>query len=156
MLEEVVKDGVIALVRVMATDTWPAARKDIVRLFLRKGENEQKTVAERLDHDAAKIADSSADASARVRDGLVAQWQVRLQNLVELHPGLANELRALERDIRERLPHEPATSTQNNFARDGGQVFGAQNGNVIVNQLPPVLPTPNRSRPACSGAGADG
>ncbi|MFE1167012.1 hypothetical protein [Nocardiopsis sp. NPDC058789] len=147
MLEEAVKDGVIALVRAMATDAWPAARKGVLRLFRGRNEDERKVVANRLDRDAARVSDSDPDQSERVRGVLETQWQARLQDLVELNPGLTEELRALEGEIRRSLPSRPDSGTQINVAREGGQVFAAQNGSVTVNQLPPQPP----DRPLAAG-----
>ncbi|WP_433696871.1 hypothetical protein [Nocardiopsis sp. CA-288880] len=136
MFEDLVKDGVAVVVNAMATDAWPLARDGVVRLFRRKGEEEQQAVARRLDEDAGLLARSDADTALELRTGLAPHWRVRLRLLLEQNPEIAEELRALEAEIRNATGQAPQT-VQNNTARDGGQVFGALHGNVIVHQLPP-------------------
>lgn len=138
MFEEIVKDGVATLVRAMATDAWPMARDGVVRLFRRKGRSEQEAMAKRLDKDEARVSGSGMEDPDKVRVELAPQWRVRIQDLIDLYPAGAEELRELEREIRELLPKERQGWTQYNVARDGGQVFAAQGGDVKVNQLPPT------------------
>lgn len=134
MFEDLVKDGVAVVVNAMATDAWPLAREGVVRLFRKRGEEEQGAIATRLDEDANLVAKSDSATAAELRSSLVPQWRLRLRLLLEQNPDIAEELRALEKEIRKGLTQVNPQWNQHNTARDRGQVFGALNGNIIVHQ----------------------
>ncbi|TVL89342.1 hypothetical protein [Streptomyces sp. SAJ15] len=135
MLEELILAGGTTVVGAMATDSWLAARGGVTRLFRRRGEDGQSAIEAQLDNNAALVA--RADDAERVRQTLLPLWLLELESLLDQHPDAADELRELVEEIRERLPAAERTWVQNNVAKDGGQVFAVQGGNVIVHQALP-------------------
>ncbi|MFI9583843.1 hypothetical protein ACIHCQ_18790 [Streptomyces sp. NPDC052236] len=135
MLEELILAGGTTVVAAMATDSWMAARGGVARLFCRRGEDQQAAVEAQLDNNAALVA--RADDPERVRQALLPVWLLELESLLGQYPDAADELRELISAIQERLPETQRGWVQNNVAKDGGQVFAAQGGNVIVHQAPP-------------------
>ncbi|MGW2699855.1 hypothetical protein [Streptomyces sp. NPDC001340] len=141
MLEELILGGGTTVVGAMATDSWTVARGGIARLFGRRGEGQQAAIEAQLDNNAALVV--RADDAERVRQSLLPVWQLELESLLGEHPDAADELRELIGEIRQQLPETQRAWVQNNVAKDGGQVFAVQGGNVIVHQAP-------------SGQGGDG
>ncbi|WP_445525311.1 hypothetical protein [Streptomyces cyslabdanicus] len=135
MLEELILAGGTTVVGAMATDSWAVARGGIARLFRRRGEGRQTVIEAQLDNNAALVA--RARDAERVRQSLLPVWQLELESLLDEHPDAADELRELISEIRDRLPDDQRAWVQNNVAKDGGQVFAVQGGNVVVHQAPP-------------------
>jgi hypothetical protein len=127
--------GATTIVAAMTTSAWQTARSGVMRLFRHGGEERQAAVAAELDDHAALVM--QAEDVARARQGLAAAWQVRLEALLRQHPETAEELRALVGRTGGELPPAERTWTQTNIARDGGQVFAAQGGNVIIHPAAP-------------------
>ncbi|MFJ9870417.1 hypothetical protein [Streptomyces sp. NPDC101165] len=135
MLEELILAGGTTVVGAMATDSWTLARGGIAKLFGRRGEGQQASIEAQLDNNAALVV--RADDAERVRQSLLPVWQLELESLLGEHPDAAGELRELIDEIRQQLPETQRAWVQNNVAKDGGQVFAVQGGNVIVHQAPP-------------------
>uniref|UniRef100_A0AAU2JWW4 Uncharacterized protein n=1 Tax=Streptomyces sp. NBC_00049 TaxID=2903617 RepID=A0AAU2JWW4_9ACTN len=135
MIEELILAGGTTVVAAMATDSWTVARGGVARLFGRRGENQQAAIEAQLDNNAALVV--RADDAERVRQALLPVWTLELESLVGQYPEAADELRELIGTIQEALPGTQRAWVQNNTAKDGGQVFAAQGGNVIVHQAPP-------------------
>ena len=127
--------GATTIVAAMATGAWQTARSGVMRLFRHGGEDGQAAVAAELDGHAALVA--RADDAEQTRRGLAAAWQVRLADLLSQHPETTGELRSLVDRIGAQLPRAEQSWVQTNIARDGGQVFAAQGGDVIVHSTPP-------------------
>lgn len=122
-------------VAAMATSAWQEIRSGIVGLFRRRGKAQQSAVAAQLDSHAALVAE--AEDSERARQGLVTAWQLQLEALMRQDPAAESDLRAVAERARTLLPSAQQAWVQTNVARDGGKVFAAQGGNVIVHQVPP-------------------
>ncbi|MFF7122685.1 MULTISPECIES: hypothetical protein [unclassified Streptomyces] len=135
MLEELILAGGTTVVGAMATDSWTVARGGIAKLFGRRGEGRQAAIEAQLDNNAALVV--RADDAERVRQSLLPVWQLELESLLGEHPDAAGELRELIDEIRRQLPETQRAWVQNNVAKDGGQVFAVQGGNVVVHQAPP-------------------
>ncbi|WKX69223.1 hypothetical protein [Streptomyces sp. XD-27] len=135
MLEELILAGGTTVVGAMATDSWMAARDGVARLFRGRGEDRQAAIEAQLDNNAALVV-RAADAE-RARRSLLPVWLLELESLLDQHPDVAGELRELVSEIQRRLPETQRAWVQNNVAKDGGQVFAVQGGNVIVHQTPP-------------------
>ncbi|MFF7655741.1 hypothetical protein ACFZCY_38965 [Streptomyces sp. NPDC007983] len=135
MLEELILAGGTTVVGAMATDSWIAARGGVARLFRRRGEDQQAAIEAQLDNNAALVA--RADDAERVRQSLLPVWLLELESLLDQHPDAVDELRELISEVQKRLPETQRAWVQNNVAKDGGQLFAVQGGNVIVHQAPP-------------------
>lgn len=137
--------GAATLVAAMTTDAWQAARSGIARLFAHAGESRQKAAEAQLDTNAMLVTRASDPDQAR--RNVAGLWQVELATLLEEHPGIADELRALNTHIASALPASGQSWVQNITARDGGISIGVQGGgNVFVH---------NASTPATPGLGVD-
>jgi hypothetical protein len=126
--------GATALVAAMATDAWQTTRTGVAVLFGRGGQARQAAIEAQLDGDAALVAqDDDADGARR---DLVPAWNRRLTVLLRQHPDAEDDLRTLVAEIQAALPRAQQHWVQTNIARDNGQVFASQGGNVIVHQGP--------------------
>ncbi|MEU5301120.1 hypothetical protein ACH4YO_16435 [Streptomyces noursei] len=135
MLEELILAGGTTVVGAMATDSWAVARGGIARLFRRRGQDQQSAIEAQLDNHVALI--ERAGDTERVRQSLLPVWLLELESLLDEYPDAAGDLQELIGEIRDRLPEDQRAWVQNNVAKDGGQVFAVQGGNVIVHQTAP-------------------
>ncbi|MFD3992953.1 hypothetical protein [Streptomyces sp. NPDC058583] len=138
--------GAGAVVGAMATDAWNSARTRAARLF-RRGDGEPTDEGELLegellerDHQLVVAMEDRDEARARLRPG----WELRLRLLLESRPEAAEEVRRLVEEIEASLGPAERRFVQINTAREHGQVFAAQGGNVIVHQEPPGSSAPDR------------
>ncbi|GIJ66616.1 hypothetical protein Voc01_015330 [Virgisporangium ochraceum] len=129
--------GAAALVGAAATDAWQSARAGFARLFGRGETGRQELAERRLDVVEAEIVEAAPDERDAVRQRHSAVWQTRLADLVEEHPELADELRALVADVTGQLPAGQRQWVQTNVARDHGTVFAVQGGDLHVTDRPP-------------------
>lgn len=141
-LEWLANTGGTAVVGAMATTAWQTASKGVTKLFARTDSERRAAIQAQLDGNPALI-ERAADQD-RARAALVGLWQMELARLLEDHPEVEPDLRALISQIRGELPAEHQVWVQTNIARDQSTLFAAQGGNVIVHQTPPS-PSP---RPA--------
>jgi hypothetical protein len=78
-----------------ASDGWEAVKRGLARLFGR-GDGARAGVAERrLEQAREELAGVPAGELEVARDRVAAAWQTRLLDLLEEHPEIAGELRAL-------------------------------------------------------------
>ncbi|WP_329331444.1 hypothetical protein OG866_01570 [Streptomyces sp. NBC_00663] len=122
------------LVAAMATDAWGAARSGLLRLFGRDDASGQGSLVALLESEAALV--SGAEDPEAARRQLAPAWQLRLEQFLRAHPEVADEVRELTRRLQDELPAQQRHWVQHVEARDHGQAFGAQGGNVIVHQEP--------------------
>jgi len=73
-------------------------------------------------------------------------WPLRLEQFLRDNPEAAEAIRELTERLAAELPRPQQQWVQNNEAHDNSQVFGVQNGNVIIHQAPG-----SGSRPPGSG-----
>ena len=91
----------------------------------------QKVAEAQLDSNAMLVARASDPDQAR--RNVAGLWEVELATLLEEHPGIAGELRALTAHIVSALPALRQSWVQNVTARGGGISIGVQGGgNVFV------------------------
>ena len=124
--------GASTIVAAMATSAWQVARDGVVRLFHGRG-HALPGIEAQLDGDAAVVErDEDADG---VREDLAGAWKRRLAALLDEHPEAGEDLRALVEQVIGRLPQAQQGPVQANIATQGGQVFAAQGGNVVVHRV---------------------
>ena len=129
--DELAHQCAIALVGVMATNGFTAARTGVARLYRPLGPERERTAVTQLDADGDLVTDSAETERDRVRDDLAPGWRRRLARLVRDDPGAAAEVRHLLGELRDVLPEERHQWVQTNIARDNGTVYAALGGNVI-------------------------
>lgn len=145
--------GATTIVAAMATSAWQATRAGTARLFHRRG-HALPAIEAQLDGDAAVVEqDDDADGA---RHDLIGPWNRRLVALLREHPEAQADLKSLIDDVRGQLPQVQQSWVQANIARDGGQVFAAQGGSVVVHQATPGQshpPTPASTTGTSTGGG---
>lgn len=119
----------------MATSVWQDIRSGIVDLFRRASSVQHAAITAQLDSHAALVAQS--EDSERARHYLVPVWQLQLEDLLRKNPDAEAELRTLVERAGSLLPADQRAWVQTNIARDGGQVFAAQGGSVIIHHGSP-------------------
>jgi hypothetical protein len=132
-----------------ATDGWEAVKRGFARL-LGRGDQARAEVAERrLEQARGELAGVPADRAELVRDRVAAAWQTRVLDLLEEHPELAGEVRALVEQARAELPEGgvlaagygvAAGGDVNISASGGGVAAGTIHGNVMPGN--PTVPGP--------------
>jgi hypothetical protein len=124
--------GASTIVAAMATSAWQVARDGVVRLFHGRG-HALPGIEAQLDGDAAVVErDEDADGA---REDLAGAWKRRLAALLNEHPEAGEDLRALVEQVVGQLPQARQGWVQTNIARQGGQVFAAQGGNVVIRRV---------------------
>lgn len=124
--------GGTALVGVMATDSWNAARQMVARLFSRHVQDREAAIESQLDGNQALVL--GAEEPDRARAGLAPLWELELSALLAAHPDAEAELRRLVDELQAALTTSGPAWTQINTARDGSRLFAAQGGNVVVHE----------------------
>jgi hypothetical protein len=132
-----------------AGDGWEAVRRGLARL-LGRGDPARAGVAERrLEQAREELASVPAGQAELVRDRVAAAWQTRLLDLLEEHPEIAGELRALVGQARSQLPAAGVFAADHGVAaaRDvtitasgGGVAAGTVHGSVMPGN--PAVPGP--------------
>lgn len=134
------------LVGAMATDAWQAARTGILRVLHRESDGEPAVLAAQLESEAALVlASDDADAA---RQSLLPGWRLRLEQFLRDNPDAAEAMREWTERLAAELPRPQQQWVQHNEAHDNAQVFGVQNGNMIIHQAPGAgSPQPASGRP---------
>ena len=147
-LGDLAQQGAIALVAAMATAAFGAARAGIARLFARRGPDQDRRIQTQLDGDDDLVAEADDAERDTVRKELAPAWRRRLAGLLSEHPEVEQQLRELLTDLEAALPGERQYWVQNVVARDHGNVYAAQGGNVIHHDLADeqLPPTPDETR----------
>lgn len=107
-IADLVATAANTLVAAAATDAWTAARQRFAPLFARS--RPDPAVSRRLDATRGRLMAASADDVVRVRAELADQWAVRLRDLLDDAPGLAEILRVLVAEIQAELPADALAS----------------------------------------------
>lgn len=133
------------VVAAAATDGWEAVKRGVARL-LGRGDAAGTAVAERrLEQVRQELAGVSAGQVEVVRERMAAAWRVRLLDLLEEQPEIADRLRALVEQASAQLPTGDVSAEDHGIAagRDvtisassGGVAAGTVHGNVTPTNPP--------------------
>ena len=82
-----------ALVGAMATDVWQAARAEVVAVWRRVRPDEADSVTGELAEVRAEMLAARQSGDPDIQQALAGAWQLRLQQLLDDDPGLADPLR---------------------------------------------------------------
>jgi hypothetical protein len=131
-LAQLAASGATTLVGAAATDAWQYGRDGFARL-LGRGHQDREAVAERrLQALAAEVERAPVGERAELRQRLLPAWQTRLADLLEEDPAVAELLRGLVDELRERLPSVQQQWVQHVTASaDGAVAQGVMFGNII-------------------------
>jgi hypothetical protein len=121
--------GAAALVGAAATEAWGRARVGFGRLFGHGDTRREERTVARLDETATAIEQADDADQEGVRRALLLTWQIRLTDLLEEFPELAEDLRALTESVR---AVGPTGQQQRAQATETGSVSTASNGGITI------------------------
>lgn len=151
LVMQLVTSAATTLVGAVATDAWQAARAGFARLLGRGDQAAEASAARRLDELEGDVVAVDLEQRAQVRQQLVSDWRVRLRDLLQDHPELAEPLRELRDEVQVQLPPVQQQWVQNITASaPGATAQGAMFGSVINHAAPATAP------PVAGGHGEDG
>ncbi|MGI5214917.1 hypothetical protein [Plantactinospora sp. CA-290183] len=134
--------GGSALVGAAVNEVWTQARAGVVALFTRGGRRRQ-AVQTWADETAQAIEAATPEVRDDVRRRHAEVWKVRLVDLVQEYPELADDLRVWADQVRERLPAAQQAWVQTFVAREHATQYNAPQGSITVHhhsQPPPATP----------------
>jgi hypothetical protein len=102
-----------ALVGAMATDAWQQARAAVVTLWRRVHADQAEIVTSELETVRSRILTAREAADEATEQALVGAWRLRLQQLLEEDPSLADDMRRLlDEHLAPALPGEEQSQLQ--------------------------------------------
>jgi hypothetical protein len=115
-----------ALVGVMVTQAWTAARERIARMLARNRPEAEERYLARLDRDRAQLIDVDGPDRQSLANTLTAQWSGRLQDFLEENPDAIGEMRLLLSELAKSQQRQTSTNviihTQTATADRGGRI----------------------------------
>jgi hypothetical protein len=123
--------GGAALVTLMATDAWQAAREGFVQLWRRVQPHRAEAVAAELDAGQAEVLAAIEADDQEVLSEVRAEWQGRLRRLLVARPEAAAELRRLLDEIAPPASADPVV-TQRATASGHARVYQAGRDQHII------------------------
>jgi len=117
--------GGAALVTLMATDAWQAAREGFVQLWRRVQPLRAEAVAAELDAGQAEVRAAIEVDDQEVLSEVRAEWQGRLRRLLVARPEAAAELRRLLDEIAPPASAVDPAVTQRATASGHARVYQA-------------------------------
>lgn len=95
--------GGTALVGAMVTDSWEGARKRFARLLGRGNDKETEAAANRLEKSRGILTGLSGADLEKAQAEQAVVWRTRLGDLLEDHPDVEGELRALVAEVQAQV-----------------------------------------------------
>ena len=99
-----------ALVGVMVTQAWTAARDRIARMLAGNQPEAQERHLARLDRDRAQLIEVDGPDRQTLATTLTAQWGGRLQDFLEENPDAIGEMRLLLSELARSQPAQISTN----------------------------------------------
>jgi len=146
-LATLVEAAAVALVTAMGTSAWTSIRDAVTRVFRRAGAKGHEKIGDRLDEDAALVAEADDESAQRAtRAALQPLWLLKFTDLLNAAPECARDLAEIIQGRDEAA--QPSTGNyfeQHTTVQDLGTAIVAQGGNVYFHGgLPaPRSPGPN-------------
>jgi hypothetical protein len=134
------------MVSMAATDAWEAGKRGFARL-LGRGDPERAQLAERRLEETQDQLASVGDAAEQVQERLQAAWQIRVTDLLEEHPDLAGDLRALVAQIQSKLPAGTVSAASHGVAAGRDISITASGGGVASGTIHGSVSAANPTRP---------
>jgi hypothetical protein len=129
----------LTVVAAAVTDAWETARRGTARLLGRGDRVKEDLAEQRLEETRKQLAALEGPKLEQTRAMLTGQWATRLADLLEEHPEVESDLRALVEKIRTALPEQTGAAIDHSITagRDlrisadrGGFAAGIVQGNV--------------------------
>ncbi|MDG4766158.1 hypothetical protein O7632_32150 [Solwaraspora sp. WMMD406] len=119
-----------ALIQAIATDAWEKARDGAVALWRRVRPQQADTIGAELAEVRDEVLTARRDGDTDAEQGLVDDWQRKLQRLIRQDPAFAAELRRLLDDtLAPLLPpadqQQVGSITMTATARDNARIIQA-------------------------------
>jgi hypothetical protein len=130
MLADLAISVATALLGAAATDTWTVARVRLIRLVRTlggSGTRHREDIRAALDETAAAFRATPVADQDRLRRQLLPGWTAQLSDLLDDHPGLAPDLRALVHELDPRVTHVHA-----NTSRDRSVMYVSQGSGPVT------------------------
>jgi hypothetical protein len=119
------QSGGTALVTLMATDAWQAAREGLVHLWRRAQPHRAEAVATELDAGQPEVVAATVADDQEVLSEMRAEWQGRLRRLLVAQPEAATELRRLLDEVAPSASAADPAVTQRATASGHARVYQA-------------------------------
>jgi hypothetical protein len=120
------------IVAAAASDGWETVKRGLARLFGRGNEARAGAAARRLEQAREELAGVPAGELGIAQDRVAAAWQTRLLDLLEEHPELAGELRALVDRSWAQQPAGSVSAVGHGVAAGRDVNVGASGGGVAA------------------------
>jgi hypothetical protein len=135
------------VVAAAATDAWESVKRGFARV-LGSGDRDRAGVAERrLEQTRQQLADATPGELERIRGEAAVAWQVRLLDLLEEHPEIAGELRALIDQAWARLSAGTVSASGHGVAVGGDVTITASSGGIAAGTISGNVTPANPTRP---------
>jgi hypothetical protein len=135
------------VVAAAATDAWESVKRGFARV-LASGDRDRAGIAERrLEQTREQLAGAAAGELERIRGEVAVAWQVRLLDLLEEHPEIAGELRALIDQVWAHLPTGAVSASGHGVAVGGDVTITASRGGIAAGTISGNVTPENPTRP---------
>jgi hypothetical protein len=127
------------VVAAAVTDAWGTAKRGFARLLGRGDPRQTELAEQRLEQAREQLTGVPAAELEQVQNQLEAAWQARLQDVLEEHPEISADQKALVKQVQAQLSAEAVSAAGHGIAagRDvtitaagGGVAAGTIHGNV--------------------------
>ncbi len=135
------------VVTAAVTDAWGAAKKGFARLLGRGDPDKTQAAERRLEETREQLITATPDELARVQAALEAQWATRLADLLEDHPDVATDLRALVDEIQSQVSAADHSVVAGRDMNVHGGVNIADRGGVVARDVQGSISTGNPTQP---------
>lgn len=146
---ELASQAARTLISLAATTAWEAGKRGFAQL-LGRGDPERVELAERrLEETREQLAGAGdpGDPADQVQQRLQATWQTRMADLLEEHPDLAGDLRALVDRMQSSLPAGTVSAADHSVAAGRDVTITASGGGVAAGSIQGSVSTANPTRP---------
>jgi hypothetical protein len=120
------------VVAAATTDAWEAARRGFAQLLGRGDPDRTKVAERRLAETRQQLIAGVGQDLEQVRAALVKRWAGRLTDLLEEHPDVEADLRALVQQIQAAAPDGMISATDHSVAAGRDVNIGALGGGVAA------------------------
>jgi hypothetical protein len=142
---ELAERGAEQLAEAMTTEQWPDVRDAVWRMLAVVDPTRCAVLVGQLDQDNDTLGTAAVQLRDRMRDRIAGRWEVRLVELLGLHPamqdGLTELIGRLHAAAAQSSVPQAVVHNQRIEAREHGTAFGAQDGNVYYYASPTPPPT---------------
>jgi hypothetical protein len=128
------------LAAAMGTERWADVLIAARKLFTSVEPVRAAGLIEQLTRDQNTVIDTPVAERERMSERIALRWEGRLEELLARHPAMNDQLQALISHLRNTVARPEDTRTVLNYQHvdaNGGNAFGAQNGDVKYYAAPP-------------------